>query len=1038
MFLPRLLPRISELFFSGFTLFAFFMAQVYRGVRLLPESHPYLSPSNIGNYGVRDVVGAAASHLVFRRENIDQIIIFFAILVGLILIFIQAAIFVIALATPAATAQGLDVGNMFGTPQYTANAGGTPVGTSQDLAFIMMDRVFGVQGIFNSCISTNTPCYGVGPDNLVFDTENPVYKPDTFPWPYHMGLHSMFAFYSTALLLVGMLIVIYYAVVVVVETAQTGTPFGKRFNTVWAPIRLVIAIGLLIPIGTGLNAAQYITLYVAKYGSNFASNGWLTFNAAVNGDAKAMANGQGLVAEPQPPEVKTMLKFMILAHACKAVEEILPVEEYKAPTSAGSSDGCSTSNNNINYEKMNRYRHIDAYVVNNSYDFQTSYSPLKDLTYQQALSRSQNGDIVVRFGDQSCKHSMYSGLIAPLCGEIVLPTSSLDEKGAVTVQKGYYNLIKYMWGGYGATGTGASNSSGSGGNLAETFTNTDPNSLGRENRFKNICNIDYVKRMIESVGGVNIEKIGDTSDGNETRDKFLRARGFITAYNAIKTSCLGTAEEKAKIDEKFADLEKEYPDTLYPLMGDAYQFGAGDGAGAQASDLVETSEDKYPYLDHQSLIVTNIIRIGAIDLRETIDGGTKYNISAEAMARGWAAAGIWYNKIAQMNGALTGAAWNFPVPSRMPRIIEQGVAAQTLNDHATNNVNARVGGDQPMETRITEDRVYYSAMLRDMAKITNAEAVQNPASGNMFGDIINNLFGLQGLFNMRSAANEGAHPLAQLVGVGKSLIEASIRNLGAGLGIGGISIISQFISSAGTGGALDGVIGIANSISGLMFSIATITLTAGFILYYVVPFLPFLYFFFAVGNWLKGVFEAMVGVPLWALAHLRIDGNGLPGEAAINGYFMLFEIFLRPILIVFGLLASVTIFAAMGAVLNDVYDTVIGNLTGANPGVASRTAPVDRLFYTIMYAVIMYMMALSSFKLIDLIPNQIMRWMGTSVSTFSDQTGDPAQTLTQYTAIAGSQIAGQVTGGAQQFMQGLQGAAKSGGGAVAAMTKPQS
>lgn len=1062
LLLPRLLPRISDLFFSGFTLFAFFMAQVYRGVRLLPESHPYLNPSNIGSYGVRDVVGAAASHLVLRRENIDQIIIFFAILIGLVLIAIQAIIFIIALASPEATAQG--VGTLFGTPQYTnLPGGGSTFGTSQDLAFIMMDRVFGVEGIFNSCISTNTPCFGVNPENLTFDTDNPVYKPDSFPWPYHMGLHSMFAFYSTALLLVGMLIIIYYAVVIVVETAQTGTPFGKRFNTVWAPIRLVIAIGLLIPIGTGLNAAQYITLYVAKYGSNFATNGWLQFNQAVQGKAEAMANGQGLVVEPQPPEVNTMLKFMISAHACKAMEEVLLTEEYTPPparpattggattggtTTGGTgganggtagannttttSNGCDPSNNNIDYETMNRYKHIDAYVVTNSYDFQSAFKPLNDLTYEDARRNSQNNDIVIRFGDQSCRNVMHSGLIAPLCGEVVLPAASLGDAGSAEVQKGYFDVIKYMWGGYGATDTGSNRANGSGGRLAETFTNTA--TQGRTDRYKNLCNIDFVKAMIDK--------------GASAKDKFLRARGFLVAYRAISQSCPDEGQARTTREQKFTELENEYSQDLYSKMGDAYRIGAGDGpngptitrnnTGLSTSPAAvlsgyRSSKGSKEFLDKPNLIALNIIRAGADKLRQEIHDGKKYNISAEALSRGWAAAGIWYNKIAQMNGALVGAAWNYPMPARMPRIIEQGVNNQALRDQATNNRNSRTSGDQVMQARTGDDLVFYNAILQEMPEIRNAEAARNPPSGNVLSDLINNLFGLEGLFNMRSPVNQAAHPLAQLVGVGKSLIEASIRNMGAGLGIGGLGVITSFLSGAATGGALDGISGIMSAVSGLMFSVATITLTAGFILYYVVPFLPFLYFFFAVGNWLKGVFEAMVGVPLWALAHLRIDGNGLPGEAAINGYFMLFEIFLRPILIVFGLLASVTIFAAMGAVLNDVYDTVVVNLTGASTGAANRTTAVDRLFYTIMYAVIMYMMALSSFKLIDLIPNQIMRWMGTSVSTFSDMSGDPAQTLTQYTAIAGSQIVSQVTGGAQNFIQGVGKAGGDGGRAINAM-----
>ena len=62
-------------------------------------------------------------------------------------------------------------------------------------------------------------------------------------------------------------------------------------------------------------------------------------------------------------------------------------------------------------------------------------------------------------------------------------------------------------------------------------------------------------------------------------------------------------------------------------------------------------------------------------------------------------------------------------------------------------------------------------------------------------------------------------------------------------------------------------------------------------LFYIIPFMPFIYFFFAVGTWVKAIFEAMVGVPLWALAHIRIDGQGLPGDAAMNGYYLLLEIF---------------------------------------------------------------------------------------------------------------------------------------------------
>jgi conjugal transfer/type IV secretion protein DotA/TraY len=46
---------------------------------------------------------------------------------------------------------------------------------------------------------------------------------------------------------------------------------GKRANQIWAPIRLVFAIGLLVPINGGMNSGQYIVIKVAELGSGMAS-----------------------------------------------------------------------------------------------------------------------------------------------------------------------------------------------------------------------------------------------------------------------------------------------------------------------------------------------------------------------------------------------------------------------------------------------------------------------------------------------------------------------------------------------------------------------------------------------------------------------------------------------------------------------------------------------------------------------------------------------------------------------------------------------
>jgi conjugal transfer/type IV secretion protein DotA/TraY len=269
-----------------------------------------------------------------------------------------------------------------------------------------------------------------------------------------------------------------------------------------------------------------------------------------------------------------------------------------------------------------------------------------------------------------------------------------------------------------------------------------------------------------------------------------------------------------------------------------------------------------------------------------------------------------------------------------------------------------------------------------------------------------------------TASMPQVHPLAALSSIGKALVENAIRSMATSLFFsfgGGMEGIMQ----QGLGAGL-------MAMSKMFVNVATIGLTAGFILYYILPFLPFLYFFFAVGAWVKSIFEAMVGAPLWALAHLRIDGDGFSGKAAAGGYFLLFEIFLRPIVTLFGLIGGMAIFGAMVAVLNEIFDQVVGNIVGAIPDpegggtIASgdyeitQMGAVDQFFFTIMYAILVYMMATSAFKLIDTIPKHVMQWLGTQVSTFNDNTGDPTANLSQYTAIAGNQIAPQILGGINQ------------------------
>jgi conjugal transfer/type IV secretion protein DotA/TraY len=932
MTLPRILPRIAAFISTGFKTLAFFIACVLSTVRLIPAGHPFMQSKNIGQFGIIQVLALAANNIEFRKDKADQVIVFTVIIAAIAILALQVFTLLASFVMMPAMAQ---IANIFAPyPAFVPGGAGT-VGAAADgrfdIAMILLDRVFGVPNFFNSCVSMNVPCTGINASGLNSATEVHT-SGGTLPWPFHRGLQQMYLFYSLALLVVGLFIFIYFIMVIIIETAQTGTPFGRRFNSVWAPIRMVVAVGLLIPFAFGMNSAQYITLYAAKWGSGLATTAWFNFASTLS----KLSTEQELLGTPTAQTANQLISFMSLAMACKYHEETYFKYDPAITGTVKSVQGWLVKNNSNAAQRRQLFNAVD---------------------YNGARTFYENGNVVIRFGDMDPAlstaapvpkpaYNNETGQVRNACGQLVMTTTDMASAGPQYLYQGYYALLRNLW----EPGAPAPFPPATG-------------ATGAQN-----CSA--------------ITNLGDIQNTLSTSSQ---------AWMAARIKQNGTAAVGA---------------------GGANYFNAG-----------ETKENVHAAVKEViQCLINNAVRV------ERASGA--FDIPPDLLVRGWAGAGIWYNKIAAMNGTLISAANNIPAATAYPIAMERTAKAKLRVDKnvSAGEIYNPKRSDGKMlnlprgDAEVAAAQAYYDLYkywLTDSNRIGKAST-----SGNFFGEMLSGLFGLDGLYSITS--NSGVHPLAKLVGVGKGLIDSTIRNLTVGTVAMGGSVIATYIDNPALsrigeeGGAI---------IGDVMFSVATIGLTAGFVLYYVIPFLPFIYFFFAVGNWIKTVFEAMVGVPLWALAHIRIDGNGLPGDAAINGYYLIFEIFLRPIMIIFGLIAGITVFAAMAAVLHDIWDIVLANVGGSGDAekaglIESIRGPVDKLFYLVVYTIILYMMAVSSFKLVELIPQQILRWMGANVSSFVDQSQDAAGGLVQYAAIGGGHMFGQITGGTKDAMSKGMGALK--------------
>ncbi len=888
--LPGVLPRCLGLFKSTFSFSAYSIACIFYSVRLLPPTHSYVQQENMGKFGIRHVIAAAGDNIDFKWKNIDQITVFVLMLSAIVLLMAQFVLMGISLVAQQPA--------LAGPADYFLRTEGQHI---HDLVMVTLDRVFGVPGIFNSCVSVAAEaCQNMSG----VETVN---HGDSFPFPLHYALHGMLNFYSLGIFMIAGFVILYFITVIVGETAVSGSPMGQRYNKAWVPLRIILFFALLIPIPqggdgsdgakargeiVGMNAAQYLTLWVARTGSDFASNGWEVFTDEIY--TAHMSGSYGLVAEGNVPRFDELLKFLFVARTCKTATE---VNFY----------GDAESENWIRPYVV-RSDSL-AQMINSTDSAGEPWLDLVDTTYEDALLHTNHMPLTIVFGarvedeESPFYDSSRSKLarVMPFCGELQFPaigtyrTSQEYIANDITVgtilpghkiQELYYELIKTLW------------------------SNDSLISLAN-------CNASY---SLTELSVANVDQ--------------------------------GCEEDEEKFSTRMVDL-----------------------INSNQNDIIEQYREILD--EHQ-------------------ENSAAWGVPDRMKDRGWAAAALLYQEIAKLNGQVTESLLNLPDITAMPSVMEYVSAQKQSKEEAISEqdkYDVLISGSEYVDFDDIRNANIARALNRAY-QLFNGDVNIRTKGGtttNFIEGFIEIVLGAGGIFDIRR--NADVNPMGQLSALGRSIMDASIRNIAGGF------LLDKALGEI-FGTSIDEKS--MKTITGAIQNIGYTTMTIGFSLYYVLPIMPFLYFFFAFAGWVKSIFEAIVAMPLWAMSHIaRWDGDGIAGPSAENGYFLLFEIFVRPIMILFGLIASISIFSASVLTLNEIFDMAVSAISGEDLSDLDVNlvdlnvvgSAVDELFMTAVYTVLCYMIGLSSFKLIDQIPHQILRWMGSSASAFQDNHQSMAESI---------------------------------------------
>lgn len=107
--------------------------------------------------------------------------------------------------------------------------------------------------------------------------------------------------FSSTLTFMACLMLSYRTISGIVQSAYTGKVLGERWHQIWAPLRIILAVGLLAPVaGSGFSAIHYLIKdVVARSAVNLGDAVWVSFVDSVAGASvpisPAASGGSGVV-----------------------------------------------------------------------------------------------------------------------------------------------------------------------------------------------------------------------------------------------------------------------------------------------------------------------------------------------------------------------------------------------------------------------------------------------------------------------------------------------------------------------------------------------------------------------------------------------------------------------------------------------------------------------------------------------------------------------------------------------------------------------
>lgn len=735
-------------------------------------------------------------------------------------------------------------------------------------------------------------------------------KGDTGTLTENLLLSKMMKVLNSAALAVASILLSYKILAGVVQTANDGEVLGKRWSTLWGPLRVVTAAGLLVPTASGYSLVQAIIIMVAVMGIGFANGAWrVVVDHIVNGGALTAP-----AASEQSIEIaRRVFANNICMHAVNLVyTELLNAGDGGAnPYKQVKSDGYSSL----------PWAWMDG-VPN--YTPKTGANIVMDYPAVYRRQETFNNGFLWRMGWTASKNisNADTGLNQDVCGSMRLERNiggAVDKSDPNTWADDISNGFKVIGG----------------------FAYSAPNNTVKQAEYQ---------KLILGVETAAVDKMARALDGP--------AMTIVRSWYPFGDNGSSVLPDFANQNDQAALMN----DIRTTIINAATDYEVDLAANMQTY--------RNQIADNQSF-------------RDEFKG--------YALSRGWAAAGEWYLTIARLNQMAQDLNRSNPDELSEPTVYDFFRNLSTRSKEEAERFAAlyehiKTAHDTIIRTGEATATLYQSGDKGDVARKFSEEIVEshgNPAQGlapwltgkvgkaldDVIGGIGRTLASVAGTVVGLPLNTNTTNPLVTIIDGGRYMADVGFallltENIAKPFREENTTVNENGdkVTTASAAGWWAFIVGIA----------FPFLILPGLLMGYLLPLLPWVLWVSALLGWFILVVEAVIAGPLWALAHMRMDGEGISGPMGEQGYRLALSVMLRPLLMIVGLIA--------GLVVLTIFIPFIGAsiwvAEAVNDAVGVEDGLLMRLAIMAVQSFLMVYVCYRCFNLITHVPDRVLRWIG--------------------------------------------------------------